>query len=80
MAAKTLYFMLIVVLIVCLIQSAVAAPQVVVSAPQEAVPAVVAPQVVVNAEPTPIRETPPGILESFRDLMGSIFTKFATVL
>ena len=64
MAAKTLYLILIVVIIVCLMESAVAAPQ----------------QAVTAAPTVPTPETPPGILESFRGLLGSIFTKFSTVL
>lgn len=63
MAAKALYLIMIVVMIVFLMESAVAAPQ-------EAV----------TAETPTATAAVPGILESFRDLMGSLFSKFATVL
>ncbi|CAO1316820.1 unnamed protein product [Diamesa hyperborea] len=91
MAARTMYLILIVVMIACLIQSALAAPQEAVNTTQEAVTTtqavvtttqavVTAAQDVVTAGPAPTTQAPPGILESFRDFMGSIFTKFATVL
>lgn len=62
MAAKALYLIMIVVMIVFLMESAVAAPQ-------EAVTAEV-----------PTTTAAPGILESFRGLMESLFSKFNSVL
>lgn len=61
MAAKTLCLILIVVIIVCLMNSTEAAPQ-----------------LEVTTVPPVSKQTP--VLESFRSLMETLFTKFSTVL